>query len=187
MFLKHYIRRRFIWVTALALFPIMIALLYVTIMRIQELYRYDDKLLTPTYQEKYPAPGPAAIALEDALRNGNEELYREVTALRTKPKSLEANPDLIMTIMLEADDAGYYHYLYLDLGTLRRSTYYIKEESNRYIMVPEGYYFYQDSGRWLQLFTPLALVWWLILFIYELGSLFFRVGAKLRDERLTGT
>jgi hypothetical protein len=179
-------RKRLYWALAVALFPIFVALLYVIIVRVEALFRYNNRFFTPSYQEIYSAPGPVAIALEQALQSGNYELYNEITALRSSPISLEAQPDVIMTIMLEADDMGYYHYIYLDMETLRRSTYYIKEQNNRYIMVPEGPYFYLDSGSWLEVFTPLALVWWLILFVYELGSFFFRLAARIREERLRG-
>jgi hypothetical protein len=180
-------RRRLYWFVSLALFPILVALLYILIVRIEALFRYDERYFTSEYQELYSAPGPVAIVLEQALQSGNQELYDEITALRGSSKALEANPDIIMTIMLEADDMGYYHYLYLDMGTFRRSTYYVKEQNNRFVMVPEGPYFYLDSGAWLEFFTPLALIWWLILIVYQLGNFFFRVAARIREERFRGT
>ncbi|MGD8751950.1 MAG: hypothetical protein PVG14_11035 [Anaerolineales bacterium] len=180
-------RRRLYWFVALALFPILVALLYILFVRIEALFRYDDRFFTPSYQEIYSAPGPVAIALEQALQSGNQDLYNEITALRSNPETLQANPDMIMTIMLEADDAGYFHYLYLDMETFRRLTYYVKEQKNRFVMVPEGPYFYLDSGAWLEFFTPLALVWWLVLIVYQLGNFFFRVAARIREERFRGT
>ncbi|NIW44270.1 MAG: hypothetical protein GWN30_05710, partial [Gammaproteobacteria bacterium] len=79
------------------------------------MFRYDDQFFTDEYRELYPSPGPVAIAVEQAIQNGDTDSMQALSGLRKNVKEFEASPDVIMTIMLEVDDFGYFHYLYLDM------------------------------------------------------------------------
>lgn len=172
--------RHWLWIVALALVPLILAGAYGAAMTAQSQSQYNDTYFTSEYQERYPAPGSAAREWEEALQTGNPELVAELTGLKEPPR-IEPNPDVILSILLEVDDAGYYHYLYFNLETYERLTYYIKEVKGRYVVVPEGLYFYWDSGQWLGVVSPVAIVWWLILLIAGVAISLFRVGAQTRE------
>lgn len=168
------------WIAGLALVPLIVAGLYAAIVAVQSQSRYDETYFTPEYQELYDAPGLVAQKWEQALKTSDPTLVTELTGLRRESR-IEPNPNIILTILLEADDAGYFHYLYFDVKTYERSTYYIKEVDNRWVVVPTDFYFYWDSGRWLGVFTPVAIVWWLISIVASAGILLSRAGARLRE------
>lgn len=171
-------KRRYIWGVLLCV-PLLIAGLYATLVNIDLLFRYDDHFFTPEYSERYASPGPVALAVEKAIQTGDDVLFQELTGLRRRI-TLQANPDVVFTILLDVDDQGYFHYLYLDMETYRRSTYYIKQVGERYVVVPEDFYFYWDSGSWWEVYLPLALTWWVGVIVVWLALYVYRVGVRLR-------
>lgn len=171
---------RWYWITGLVLLPLVIAGLFAATVTLQSRFRYDETYFAPDYQVLYHAPGVVARNWEQALQTGNPALLAELTGLRREPH-VTPNPNIILTILLETDDAGYFHYLYFDIQTYRRSTYHIKEVNSRWVVVPEDAYYYWDSGRWWGVFAPLAIVWWLILIVAGAGISLSRVGARARE------
>jgi hypothetical protein len=141
---------------------------------------------TPQYQEIYSAPGHVAVTLEEVLQTGDSRLYSELTGLRIKARTPEANPNMILTIVLDVDELGYFHYLYFDVKTYERAVYYIKEINDRWVVIPKDASFAYNSGRWLVTFAPLAAIWWAILFFVGLGLLIFRKSARFREELTRG-
>lgn len=170
------------WVVILAFVPLVIAGLYTVAVNIHLQYRYDEQYFTDEYKEHYQSPGSTAIGLEEALKTGNASKYNEITGLKKAVQEVDANPDLIMTILLDVDDAGYFHYLYLDMQTYRRSMAFIKEVSGRWVVVPEDPYYYWDSGRWWDVYLPIAITWWSVLAVVVVGRFLFQVGARSRAE-----
>ncbi len=175
-------RSPYFWLGLIALIPFIFAGIYVTAMNVVHMFRYDDQFFTDEYRELYPSPGPVAIAVEQAIQNGDTDSMQALSGLRKNVKEFEASPDVIMTIMLEVDDFGYFHYLYLDMQTFRRSTYYVKEVSGRYVYVPQDPYFYYDSGYWWDVYLPIALVWWTVTIAATIGVFLYGIGAKARQE-----
>ncbi|MCD6401748.1 MAG: hypothetical protein J7L73_07445 [Anaerolineales bacterium] len=172
--------RRYWWLL-LGVFPLIIVGLYGTLINVHLLSRYNDAYFTDEYLQKYNAPGPVALAIEEALQTGNNELFTELAGLH-RGFNIEPNPNIIFTILLDVDDRGYFHYLYLDMKTYRRSTYYVKQVKERWVVVPEDLYFYWDSGFWWDVYLPLALVWWGILIVVWVTIFVYRLGAKTRES-----
>ncbi len=170
----------------LALLPLLLAGLFILFVLVQIPFRYDISYFTPQYQELYDGPGDVAAALEEVLRTGDSRLYSELTGLRREARTPEANPNMVLTIVLEVDELGYFHYLYYDVRTYRRAVYYIKEVGERWVVIPEDAIFAFNSGRWLVTFTPLAAIWWVILFFVGLGVMIFRGSARFREELARG-
>lgn len=179
-------RSPYFWLILAALTPFVVAGVYVTLMNVIHMYRYDERFFTDEYREKYPSPGPVAIAIESAIQSGKADVMQELSGLRRDVKEIEPNPEVMLTILYDVDDFGYFHYLYLDMGTFRRATYYIKEVSGRYVYVPEDFYFYYDSGYWWDVYLPIAITWWVITIAVLFGVYVYQVGARTRQQMTDG-
>lgn len=178
---KNPFRSYWVRLAALALIPLLLAGLYAVAMEIHSQFRYDETFFTPNYQESYFSPGVVALALEGALKQGDTRLYHELSGLRESSQTLQPEPRKSLSILLEVDDHDYIHYLYFDTDSFRRDTRHIKEVNGRWVVSPEDAYFFYDSGRWVGVFFPVALIWWLLLIVFLLGSLVWRAAAKSRS------
>jgi hypothetical protein len=170
----------------LAFLPLAVAGLLVLVVAIQAQFRYDQNFFTARYQDLYSSPSIVAEALEKSIRTNDPPLYAELTGLRKKSRPIEHNPNIRLAILLQVDDAGYFQYLFFDVKTYARSTFYIKKVMGRWVVVPQDMYFYLDSGRWLVFFTPLALIWWGALLIGALVILIHRSAARFREGIFKG-
>lgn len=170
----------------LAFVPLLLAGLFILFAAVQLPFRYDMSYFTSEYQERYDAPGDVALTLEDVLHTGDATVFSELTGLRLKARVPEANPNMALTIVLDVDELGYFHYLYYDVRTYERAVYYIREINNRWVLVPEDAVFALHTGRWLLTFAPLAAIWWAILLCVGLGLLIFRLSARFREDLARG-
>lgn len=165
---------------SLALAPLLIAAIYVLAVNIHSLYRYDQVYFNAEYRETYDSPGTIARALEYALRNGDRQLHAELTGLRSKARAFPPKPSIVLSILIDVDDRDYFHYLYFDINTYLRETHYIKEVHGRWVATPQDAYFYFDSGQWMEVFAPLAAIWWAVLIVVGLAIYMSRVAARTR-------
>ncbi len=168
-----------VWMV-LVFLPLIIAGLYVTLINIHYQFRYDDKYFSDNYLEMYDSPGSIAMGVEKAVQTGDAALFQELSGLR-RSIPVKSSPDTIFTILLDVDDRGYFHYLYLDMGNYHRKVYYVKQVRERWVVVPEDFYYYWDSGRWWDVYLPLALVWWVILAVVIVAVFVYRLGGKYRE------
>jgi hypothetical protein len=176
------------WFTflGLAILPLLVAGLFILYVVVQIPFQYDKSYFTPQYYEMYNTPSTVAVALEEQLRTGDARLYSELTGLRRKARTPQANPNMALTIVLEVDEHGYYHYLYFDVKTYRRAVHYIKEVRDRWVVVPEDAIFAYQSGRWLLTFGPLVAIWWAIVIFLGLGGVIYTRSARLREDLARG-
>ena len=174
-------RRHFFRLLGLVLLPLVIAGVYIGITEIQSLYRFNKAYFTPAYQQTYSAPGAVAIALEEALRKNDERLYAELTALREPRAVPKPNPDVRLLILWEVSQRDYFDYLFFNIKTYERAMHHVKKIDDRWVLVPQDFFYYLDSGEWVLTFTPLAALWWLVLFVAEVGVIVFRFAAKTRE------
>ncbi len=175
---------RWLRVVGIALLPVVGAALFAIVMSVSGMTRYDTVYFTEVYQQRYVSPGVVVQALQEALQNGDNKLYAELTGLRHPSPSLQANPNISFVMLLEIDRAHYYHYLFFDEKKMTRATYHVKEVKGRWVVVPEDSFFYYDSGRWLAIFLPLAGVWWGIWIIVWLVQFLYDLGARYRKRHL---
>ena len=145
-------------VLAATLLPLVLAGLFVLGVKALGLVRYDPAYFTAEYAEQYDTPGAVARALEGALQSGDRELLAELQGLR-RPAAFETNPKIIFIMLWERDDR-YFTYMYLDMQTLRPHPHYVEKVKGRWVVSPADAHYYLHSGRWLVVFTPLAIVWW---------------------------
>lgn len=172
------------WVLAAALLPLALAALFVLAMQVYGLVRYDPDYFSATYAERYDTPGAVARALERALQSGDRALLAELQGLRW-PAAFEANPDMIFVMLWERDER-YISYMYFDVRTHHRHMHYVEQVKGRWVVSPSDPYYYLHSGRWLRVFGPLAVVWWLLEIVVILAAWLFRTSARLRERMYGG-
>lgn len=124
-----------------------------------------------------------ARALERVLHTDDRELLVELQGLR-RPAALETSPNLIFVMLWEHNDR-YISYLYFDMQTYERYMHYVEQVGGRWVVAPPDAYYYLHSGRWLGIFLPVAIVWWLLKIVVALAVWLFRASARLR-ARLCG-
>ncbi|MBC8509385.1 MAG: hypothetical protein H8D34_31430 [Chloroflexi bacterium] len=167
-------------IIAVVLVPLIIAGIYILGVQIHSLFRFDQAYFAPEYQETYFSPGMVAIALEQALQNGDTQLYAELTGLKRETGEMTPKPDLHFSILVEVDERDYFHYMYFDFDTFLRDTHYVKEVNGRWVAVPQDAYFYLDSGQWLKVFGPVAASWWVLLLAIAIMKMLSRMGSRTR-------
>jgi len=161
--------------------PLLLAGLFVMVVRIQGLFRYDPIYFSPEYKKNYSNPSAVAVRIEEGLHTADSALFAELTATRRKFRPPEANPDVHLLILLKVSEEGYYQYLFFDAHTYRRIVYYIKEVSGRWVMAPEDAFYFLDSGDWLVFFTPAAVIWWSVMVVVWVGMGIYRMAARFRN------
>lgn len=171
------------WFLAAALAPPVLAGLFVLVVQIQGIRRYDPAYFSETYAERYDTPGAVVRALESALQTNDRALLVELQGLR-RPAAFETSPKLIFVMLWEHGDR-YISYLYFDMGTYKRHMHYVEKVRGRWVVAPPDAHYYLHSGRWLLVFLPVAIVWWLLEIVVILGVLVYRLSARLR-ERMHG-
>ncbi len=180
--MKRYINLRLILIVAL--FPLVAGGLFVLVVGGMGRVRYDSAYFAAPYTGRYETPGATARALERALQAGDQDLLAELEALR-HPVTFEANPDVIFVMLWERDER-YITYFYVDVQTHERYMYYFEQVNGRWVVSPPDAYYYLHSGRWLIVFTPLAIVWWLLGTVAILVVLVFRLAARVRTQMYDG-
>lgn len=174
------------WFVILIILPVLIGVLFIAGMEFYRNYRYDLGYFTAEYAERYNNPGSVARSLEVALQVADTNLIAELNGMRARPKPLEPNPSLILTILIEVKE-DYFHYLYFDMATFRRHPHFIKEVDNRWVHVPGDVYYYYDSGEWMKFYSPLAITYWVLVCAVSLGILFFRLTKRARVRMMDVT
>jgi hypothetical protein len=173
-------KNQVIKILAIVLLPLILAGLYVISVQIGSIFRYDQAFFGPQFQETYASPGAVARALEGALQYGDEQLYAELSGLKRTPADMAPHPELHFSILVDVDEQDYFHYLYFDMGTMRRNTQYVKEIKGRWVTVPQDAFFYLDSGQWMKVFMPLSVFWWGLLLAFGIMKTLARVGSHSR-------
>jgi hypothetical protein len=169
-------------VSGLFLLPLFAAGMYILVVRLQGLIRYDPSYFTEYYQGLYPSPGAVASAIELALHNETPSTFAELTGLRHEMRPPQASPDVRLMIVLKVTDAGYYQYLFFNVKTYQRIVYNVKEVNGRWILAPRDPYYFLDSGDWLLFFTPATAIWWSLLAVVAVGTVTFRLAARFREQ-----
>jgi hypothetical protein len=172
--LPHYLRA-----LALVLAPLIIAGIYILGVQIHSQFRYDQAYFSPEYLLKYNTPSTVVRILEVAMQKGDSQLFTELTGLRNSPK-LKALPNVEFSALLDGNATDYLHYLYFDPENMHRYTHYVKQVNGRWIAVPQDAYFYFDSGKWVVVIMPIAILWWLGLLTAGLMRLFAKWGSRTR-------
>jgi hypothetical protein len=175
--------RRYHWRLVAAL-PLALSALFALVVLALSFFRYQPAYFSQIYVERYPQPGSAALALDQALRTANRELLAELEGLRwTVP--LATSPTLNLTVLLETDNR-YHYYLYFDTRTYERHTYAVEKVRGRWVVAPPDAHFYLCSGRWLRVAGPVTVLWWFLEITVLLMRWIFRASARYREGMYGG-
>lgn len=177
-------QRRYVdwpYVLGLVALPVVVVLLLFGIKQIQELTRFDPAYFTDSYLERYESPGSVAIALENGLRDGDEQLMAELLATRSGPGTIDPQPSLIFIFLLGID-GEYFQYLYLNTSDYTRVIQYVKQHQGRYVATGADLYFYIDSGRWTGVAAPISATWWILVAVYTAATYVYRRMAAVRQR-----
>lgn len=172
----------FRWTVLVALVPLIVAGIFAATVKVGGLARYDSTFFTDTYRERYNTPGAVARALEPALQKDDEELLRELQGLR-RPAKFETSPKMILVMLWEQGDR-YFTYMYFDMDSMERHPHYVEEVKGRWVVAPADGHYYLHSGRWLTVWMPLAIVWWLVEAVVVLALWVHRMSSRVRSEML---
>jgi hypothetical protein len=178
---KLYVRFR--WIALVALFPFLVLGLAVLVSRVYDLVRYDPTYFADVYLERYDRPGELARDLEEALQTGDTELLAELQGLRW-PAEFPTSPDITFIMLWERTDR-FITYLFFNNRTYERQPQYVEERGGRWVVSPEDLHYYLHSGKWREVFLPLAIVWWLVGFLAIAMVWLFRASETMR-ARLYG-
>lgn len=170
------------WRMALAimLLPLLLAGLFGLGAEIQGLLRFDQNYFTQAYIDQYDTSGSVARALEGALQTDDQDLLAELQGLR-RPAAFETSPKLIFNMLWDRDER-YTSYLYFDMDTFYRHMYYFEEAAGRWVVSPTNAYFYWHSARWLKVFLPVAVFWWVLGGVALLVVWVYNVAERQREK-----
>jgi hypothetical protein len=172
------------WIFGLALLPLLAALIFLGVVFAQGINRYEEVYFSPEYQERYRAPFVVSGALEQVLQTGDQELYQELTGLRRETTLPEVNPNIIYGVLLQVDEAEYFHYMFIDKNTFKRSMYFLEEVDGRWVVAPEDAYYFYHSGQWLKAYLPSTIIYLLVLVVVGTGIGVFHLSEKIRERRI---
>ena len=174
------------YVIGLLMLPLFLAGALLLAGELLQLRRYEPAYFTPEYQRLYPTPDAVLYGLETALRDGNQKLMDELLASRKGSHPLAPRPR-ISFVFLSGALGDYTEYLFLDLKDYSRVVQYVRPQGGRYLAAEADFYFFMDSGKWVEVAGPLAALWWLLLLVFTAGIYVYRKLAAVRQAMWRGT
>lgn len=174
-------RRSMDWpyIVGLLLLPIAIVGIFLIAGWVDGLLRFHPDYFTPAYLKRYADPASVLTDLERALRQGDAETLKALEGTRLITRDLAPMPNVRFIILWEGDEK-YMDYLFMDTHNYHRYMQHIKFFRGRYVRVPEGLYYYVDSGQWLSTFGPIAAVWWILVSLFTIGFYIYRSMERFR-------
>ena len=173
------------YVLGLLLLPFVLLVLAFVIKWVQGFVIFDPVYFSTEYLERYEVPKSLLVDLETSLRRGDAALMTQLQGTRWVPKGIE--PVSNVRFLAYWDQHGKYtDYMYMDASSTRGyeilGMLHLKRYRGRYISVPEGFYYYLDSGRWINIFGPLTAIWWLIVILFMIVFWVYRTMNAVRQE-----
>jgi len=168
----------------LALPAVLVALLLLTA-QLLCIGRYEPAYFTPKHLEFYDSPAAVLADLERALHQGDQQLMSELLATRRGSRPLEPRPS-VEFVFLAGMEGDYLEYLFLDRRDYSRVIQYVRPQGGRYIVSEADFYFYMDSGKWVDVAAPLAASWWILVLLFTAGVYAYRRLALARQAMWRG-
>src|SRR5262249_10167746 len=144
-----------------ALLPLIIAAIFAGTVRLSSMDRFDPVYFTPDLIHEYEYPTNVAFDLEKALREGDAALLARLEGLR-EPVAYVGSAKTSMERFSYTKNDRYREVIMVDRKTYRARRYNLGQENGRWVVVPDDTYFYLDSGKWLAVWSPLSIIWWLV-------------------------
>ncbi|MEJ2211216.1 MAG: hypothetical protein P8129_19550 [Anaerolineae bacterium] len=134
--------------------------LLVLAIKLGGLMRYDPAYFASGYVQEYDSSAVVARRLEQALQMGNEGLLDQLQGLRWPARFEMA--DTISFVRLWQREGRYVTYLYVDMHSYERYLFPFEQVGGRWVVAPEDVRYYLYSGRWKDVFFPVAIGWWIL-------------------------
>jgi hypothetical protein len=173
------------YVVGLLVLPLVLAGLLLLAGELLFIGRYDPAYFSPEYLRLYPTPDAVLYGMETALRAGDEQMMDGLLATRHGSGPLTARPKVTFVFMA-GNQGDYLEYLFLDLKDYSRVVTYVRTQGGRYIAAEPDFYFYVDSGKWVEVAGPLAAGWWILLLLFTSGVYVYRRLALVRQAMWRG-
>lgn len=174
------------YVIGLLVLPVALVLLLLLAGALLRIGRYDPAYFTQEYLSRYDTPAAVLAGVEDAILHGDRQLMDELLATRRGAKPVQPRPQLEFVFL--ADQRGdYLQYLFLDKRDYSRVVQYVRPQGGRYIAAEQDFYFYMDSGRWIEVAGPVAASWWILVLLFTAGVYTYRKLALTRQAMWGGT
>jgi hypothetical protein len=173
------------YVIGLLVLPLALAGLLVLAGKLLWIGRYDPAYFTPEYLRLYPTPDAVLYGLETAMRTGDEHMMDGLLATRHGSGPLAPRPK-VSFVLMAGQQGDYLEYLFLDLKDYSRVITYVLPEGGRFIAAQPDFYFYMDSGKWVEVAGPLAATWWILLLLFTGGVYVYRRLALARQAMWRG-
>lgn len=168
--------RRILVVTVV---PLVALGLYILMVNLARLVRYDPVFFSEAYVEEYSTPRAIYENLEAALQTGDQALLIELQGLRW-PRSFPTG-NIIWRNCTEVGN-DYLTYLYQDMDTWERYSYNTVYVNGRWIVSTMDADYYLRSGRWVWTFGPIAFLWWSVEIAALLALVVYRAMARFREK-----
>lgn len=164
-----------------AILPLVIAAIFAGIVRLSNLNRFDPAYFTSDLIGEYGFANAAAIDLEKALRENDSDLLVKLEGLR-QPVIFTASKKTTIERVTYTNNDRYREVMMIDRGTYRARRYHLGLEQGRWVVVPDDTYYYLDSGRWLAVWLPPSIIWWLAETTVTLMMLIWYFGGRFRRD-----
>ncbi len=151
---------RWLWMLGVLALPLMVLGTVAAVAQVSVLVRYDPAYFSEPYIARYGTPGAAAKALESALQTDDVSLLAELQGLR-RPRRFGTSPTISFAELWDSND-WYVTYLYFDELTYQRYLYSLEQVGERWVVAPNDLYYAMRSGRWKEIFLPVAVGWWVL-------------------------
>jgi len=173
------------YIIGLLLLPIAVLVIVLVAGWVDGLLRFHPDYFTSPYLEKYREPTNVLTDLEEALRQGDADSLKAIEGTRDTSSHLEPLPNVRFIIFWESD-GKYTDYLFMDTKNYHRYMQHLKFYRGRYVRVPDGLYFYVDSGRWVRTFGPIAAIWWILVILFTAVFYIYRSMERFRASLFRG-
>jgi len=173
------------YVIGLLLLPVVLVAVLLLAGKLQRIGRYAPAYFSPEYRDRYNTSGAVLTDVETALLHGDEQLMNQLLATRTGSRPLTASPQ-VGFVLMAGTQGDYLEYLFLDRQNYSRVMQYVREEDGRYIAAEADFYFYMDSGMWVDVAGPLAASWWILVLLFTGGVYVYRRLALIRQAMWRG-
>ena len=164
---------------AIAAVPVVVTGLFLLVVSLARLVRYDPAYFSESYAAQYSTPMSVNGAMERAFQTDDRTLLAELQGLRW-PHAFPTGD--IRFVGCEEQGDGYYSYLFRDAGNGNLYLYHTIYLQGRWVAAPSDADFYLRTGRWTRTFIPITVLYWAVEIGIVLALVIHRAATRIRDN-----
>jgi len=174
------------YVLGLLFLPLLLVGIAFLVAYIEGLTRYNPAYFNTDYQRRYASRDTLLANLETALRDGDRALLAEIQGTRSVPDRIKPLPNIRFIIFWNYS-GRYSNYLFMDTSNYYRYMQHLKIVNQRYVVIPESFYYYIDSGHWIAVVGPIIAFWWVLVILFTIGVWFYRSMSAYQEKLFKNT